>query len=147
MSLFVFKNLFLGRDLFIIFLFIFSFMKGAWFARTYRFFIGACLWIASSKAALNQSNSRSLFSKVIWIDLVYFTTQVPDTSNTSATQTTRVQHECDTNDSSATRVRHEWHECNTSLTRVLHERHECDTSVTRVLHKQREWEILILKTT
>ena len=37
MSLFVFKNLFLRRDLFMISLFIFLFMKGAWFARTYCF--------------------------------------------------------------------------------------------------------------
>ena len=31
--------------------------------------IGACLWIASSRAALNQSNSISLFSEVTWIIL------------------------------------------------------------------------------
>ena len=42
MSLFVFKNLFLRRDLFMIALFIFLFMKGAWFAATYRLFMGAC---------------------------------------------------------------------------------------------------------
>ena len=65
MSLFVFKNLFLRRDLFLISLF----MKGAWFAQTYRFFLGAYLWIASSRAALNRSNSRLLFSEVIWIIL------------------------------------------------------------------------------
>ena len=34
-------------------------------------------------------------------DLVYFTTRMPDTSNTSVTE---VQHECYTNDTSATRV-------------------------------------------
>ena len=42
MSLFVFKNLFLRRDLFMISLFIFLFMKGAWLAWTYRFFMKAC---------------------------------------------------------------------------------------------------------
>ena len=40
-------------------------------------------------------------------DLVYSTTRVPDTSDTSATQTTQ---------------------CDTSATRLLHERHECNTS-------------------
>ena len=38
-SLFVFENLFLSRDFFKFFLFIVLFMKGAWFARTYRWFI------------------------------------------------------------------------------------------------------------
>ena len=46
-SLFVFKNLFLSRDLFMISLFIVLFMKGAWFARTYCCFIGAWFRIAS----------------------------------------------------------------------------------------------------
>ena len=41
MSLFEFKNLFLSSDLYL-YLFIVLFMKGAWFARTYRCFIGAC---------------------------------------------------------------------------------------------------------
>ena len=39
-------------------------------------------------------------------DLVYFTTRVPDTNNTSATQTTQLGHECYTNDTNGTRVRH-----------------------------------------
>ena len=38
-------------------------------------------------------------------DLVYFTTQVPDTSDTSATW---VRHECDTSATRTTRVRHKW---------------------------------------
>ena len=44
-------------------------------------------------------------------DLVYFTTRVPDTSDTSATRTARVQHER--------------HECDTSATRARRVRHEC----------------------
>ena len=65
-SLFVFKNLFLRRDLFMISLFISLFMRGAW---SYYFFMGICLWIASWGAALNWWNSRWLFSEVIWIIL------------------------------------------------------------------------------
>ena len=38
------------------------------------------------------------------LDLVYFTTWVPDTSYTSATQTTLVRHDCYANNTSATRV-------------------------------------------
>ena len=38
MLLFVFKNVFPRRNLFVISLFISLFMKGAWFARTYRLF-------------------------------------------------------------------------------------------------------------
>ena len=45
MSLFVFRNFFLIRDLFMVSLFVLLFMKGAWFARTYRFFMGTCLWV------------------------------------------------------------------------------------------------------
>ena len=67
MSLFVFKKLFLRRDLFLISLFAFLFMKDAWFARTYRFFMGACLWKVSWRAALNRLNSKSLFLEVFWI--------------------------------------------------------------------------------
>ena len=39
------------------------------------------------------------------LDLVYFTTRLPDTRNTSATGSTRVRHECYTNDTSVTRVK------------------------------------------
>ena len=48
-------------------------------------------------------------------NIVYFATQVPDTSDPIAIRTTLV-----------------WHEWDTSVTRVLHERHECDTSATRL---------------
>ena len=65
MSFFVFQNLFLRRYIFMISLFSFLFIKGAWFAQTYRFFMRACLWIALSRTVLNWSNSRSLFSEVI----------------------------------------------------------------------------------
>ena len=57
-------------------------------------------------------------------DLVYFTTQVPGTSDTTATQATRVRHkrhEYDRIETRATRVQHE-------STSALHKRHECDTS-------------------
>ena len=40
MSLFVIKNLYLRRDLFMISFFIFLFMKCTWFARAYRLFYG-----------------------------------------------------------------------------------------------------------
>ena len=45
MSFFVFKTLFLSCDLFMISTFFVLFIKETWFARTYRCFIGACLWI------------------------------------------------------------------------------------------------------
>ena len=48
------------------------------------------------------------------LDLIWCTTQVPDTSAASGTQVTQMQHECDTSDTSATRVLHERHECDTS---------------------------------
>ena len=60
-----------------------------------------------------------------FFDLVCFITRVPDTSDTSATQTTRVQHKK--------------YEANTSETRVTQVQHKCytnDTSVTRVLHER-----------
>ena len=73
---------------------------------------------------------RKLF---ILYDLVYFTTRVPDTSDTSATHMKR--------------VRQEWCKCYTSATSVLHE----NTSVKRVPHEQLKcdtWEnVLILVTT
>ena len=58
--------------------------------------------VAGLKVSKSDSNTG------VFLVLVYFTTRVPDTSDTSAT---RVSHECDT---SATRVLHERHECNTS---------------------------------
>ena len=54
-------------------------------------------------------------------DLVYFTTRMPDTSNTSVRE---VQHECYTNDKNVT----ECYMNDTSATRVLLEQHESDTS-------------------
>ena len=60
---------------------------------------------------------------------------MPDTRDTSATQTTRMQHQCDTSNMSATRA-----------TRVLHERHECDTRATSTTREQHEWKTLILIT-
>ena len=62
MLLFVFKNLFLRRDLFIVFLFIyFHSWKGLGLLEHTIFFIGECLWIASPRAALKRSDSRLLF--------------------------------------------------------------------------------------
>ena len=64
------------------------------------------------------------------IDLIFFTTGVPDTNNTSTTRTTRMRHKCDMGDTSETRaiqVRHEWYTKDTSVTRVLHEQHKFDT--------------------
>ena len=50
------------------------------------------------------------------IDLVYFTTRWPDTSDTSGARLRREQHECDT---SATPVPHERHEFDTSATQIF----------------------------
>ena len=67
-----------------------------------------------------------------------FTTRVPDTNDTSATQTTRARqerHDCDTSETRATPVWHNWHDCDTSSTWTTRVRHKCDTndtSVTRV---------------
>ena len=66
-----------------------------------------------------------------YVDLVYFITFVPDTSDSSATQAIRMQHErheCNQNETQATRVRHECYTSDTSATQVLHERYECYTS-------------------
>ena len=76
-----------------------------------------------------------------------FTTRVPDTNDTSATQTTRARQERDKNDTTAIRVRHERHQCDTidtTATQVRHERHECDTSATQTTRVWHEWKILIL---
>ena len=59
MSIFVFKT-FLRCKLFMITLFIFLFMKDAWFAWYYHF-LEASLWIASSMVSSERSNSRFLF--------------------------------------------------------------------------------------
>ena len=60
------------------------------------------------------SNEQSLTS----YDLVYFTTRVPDMSDTSVTRTTR--------------VRQKRHKCNTSATQVWHECYTNDTSAKRM---------------
>ena len=52
MSIFVFKNVFLSRDLFMISLFIVFFMKWVWFLRKYRYFIGACFMSCFEKIKL-----------------------------------------------------------------------------------------------
>ena len=51
-------------------------------------------------------------------DLVYFTTRLPETSDTSATQVQHERHECDMSATWMTRVRHEWHTNDTSATGV-----------------------------
>ena len=85
-----------------------------------------------------------LFQLIPPIDLVYFTTRVPDTSDTIATRTTQVRHDCDMNNTSATRVTRAtrvWHKCDTndtSATWAPRVWHKCDTSATRttqVWHK------------
>ena len=52
MSIFVFKNVFLSRDLFMISLFIVFFLKWVWFLRKYRYFIGACFMSCFEKIKL-----------------------------------------------------------------------------------------------
>ena len=50
------------------------------------------------KSALNMTMEETMQSNwnTFIKDLVYFTTQAPDKSDTSATRTTGVQHECNT---------------------------------------------------
>ena len=48
------------------------------------------------------------------MDLVYFTTRVADTDNTSATQVLHKRHERDRSATRTARVMHEWHKCDTS---------------------------------
>ena len=67
-SHFMFKNVFLERDLFMISLFIILFMKDVWFSRTCCYFMGACLWIASPIASWTIK-LKLLFSEVIRIIL------------------------------------------------------------------------------
>ena len=65
------------------------------------------------------------------MDLVYFTTQVPDTSDMSATrttQTTQVQQEWDTSATRTTPVRHECYTNDTSATWVKKFYFNSDTS-------------------
>ena len=71
--------------------FLFSFMKSAWFARTHHLFIGACLWIASSRAALNQLNWILLFFRKVWLYSVFLLNRIPSLLVTSfyEHQTTR----------------------------------------------------------
>ena len=64
-------------------------------------------------------------------DLLYFTTRVLDTSDTSATRAIGVRHEWDKSDTSATRVRHMRHDCytnDTSVTQVKNFDSDNDTS-------------------
>ena len=51
-------------------------------------------------------------------NLVYFTTQVPDTSDTNTTPARHEQHKCDMNETRAPGVRHECYANNTSATQV-----------------------------
>ena len=76
------------------------------------------------------------FVKIIE-DLIYFSTRVPNTSNTndtSETQTTRVQQESDTSNTSATQMRHECYTNDTSSTRVRNFEFDNDTSESIFLH-------------
>ena len=61
-------------------------------------------------------------------DLIYFTTRVPDTSDTSATRATGIRHECNTSDTSAARVRRECYTNDASATRVKNFDFDNDTS-------------------
>ena len=49
-----------------------------------------------------------------YVDLVYFTTWVPDTSNTSATQVRQERYEYDTNYATARRVKNVYFDSDTS---------------------------------
>ena len=61
-----------------------------------------------------SSKVMSLLEMISLMDLVYFTTRVPYTSDTSATRTKSMRHDWDTSDMSGTRVLHERDECDTS---------------------------------
>ena len=83
------------------------------------------------------------------IDLVYFTTRVPNTSDTSAAWTTQVRHEQETSETSVTRVRKNnisatWmrYECGTkepSPTRVRHEQHKYNMSENFLFWQRHDW--------
>ena len=73
------------------------------------------IWKQLHNITFNSKTTQQWVLEMI-IDLVYFTTRVPDTNDTSATR--------------AARVRHEWDRSDTSATRMLHERHHCSTSET-----------------
>ena len=79
-----------------------------------------------------------------WLIVVYLTTRVPDTSDTSVIRERHEQHECTTSETRATRV---WHRCEKSAIWVLHKRHDCDTSAIRTTRVRHKWESLILITT
>ena len=77
----------------------------------------------------------SLLHQRYWQDLVYFTTRVPDRSDTSATRTTRVRHErqeCNMSETGATRVQHECDKSAIPTTRVRYECYRSNKSATRV---------------
>ena len=61
-------------------------------------------------------------------DLVYFTTRVPDTSDTSATRATRVRHKCDSSATRTTRVRRECYSNDTSAKRMRYFDFDKETS-------------------
>ena len=75
-----------------------------------------------SKSCLTQHSEASKTFCTITVDLVYFTTLVPDTSNTSTTRATLMRHKCNTGNTSATRVKNE---CDTSATGTTRVQHEC----------------------
>ena len=81
-----------------------------------------------SKSCLTQHSEASKTFCTITVDLVYFATLVPGTSDTSTTQATLMRHMCNTDNTSATRVKNECDTSVTGTTRVLEERQECDTS-------------------
>ena len=75
-----------------------------------------------SKSCLTQHSEASKTFGTITVDLVYFTTLVPGTSDTSTTRATLVRHKCKTDNTSATRVKNE---CDTSATGTTRVQHEC----------------------
>ena len=75
-----------------------------------------------SKSCLTQHSEASKTFYTITVDLVYFTTLVPGTSDTSTTRATLMRHKCTTDNTSATRVKNE---CDTSATGTTRMQHEC----------------------
>ena len=75
-----------------------------------------------SKSCLTQHSEASKTFCTITVDLVYFTTLVPGTSDTSTTRATLMRHKCKTDNTSTTRVKNE---CDTSATGTTRVQHEC----------------------
>ena len=78
-----------------------------------------------------------------YADLVFFTNQVPDTSNTNATRATRMRHKYNTSNKSATQLRCKCYTYNTSETRVKNfdfDKYKSENIFSQVVENDVTWE-------